>query len=66
MATATEPRTTGPVPVEITPRPTTAGPLPVTITSRPIADDEIRITKNIGEFTEGADCSCTASDDQVY
>jgi hypothetical protein len=66
MATAIEPRTTGPVSVEIMPRPTAAGPLPVTITSRPIADDEIRITTNIGEFTEGADCSCTASDDQVY
>ncbi|MEV5527807.1 hypothetical protein [Streptomyces prunicolor] len=66
MATATDFRTTGPVPVEIMPRPTAAGPLPVTITSRPIADDEIRITKNIGELTEGADCSCTASDDQVY
>ena len=66
MATATKPRATSPVPVEITPRPTAAGPLPVTITSRPIADDEIRITENIGELTEGADCSCTASDDQVY
>jgi hypothetical protein len=67
MATATEPRTIGPVPVAITPRPTAAAdPLPVTITSRPIADDEIRITRNIGELTEGADCSCTASDDQVY
>jgi hypothetical protein len=66
MTTTTEPRTTSPVPIEITPRPTAAGPLPVTITSRPIADDEIRITTNIGELTEGADCSCTASDDQVY
>lgn len=44
----------------------TRGPVPVTITSRPIADDEFRITPNIGEQTEDARCSCTASDDQVY
>ncbi|WP_406321074.1 hypothetical protein [Streptomyces sp. NBC_00519] len=76
MATAIEPRTTeeaappatGPVPVAITPRPTarTAGPLPVAITSRPIADDEFRITEEIGTFSESLGCSCQADDDQPY
>ncbi|MET7616943.1 hypothetical protein [Streptomyces sp. NPDC005408] len=74
MATAIKPRTTeeiatrstGPVPVAITPRPTAAGPLPVAITSRPIADDEIRITKEIGTFSESLGCSCQADDDQPY
>ncbi|MEU3613101.1 hypothetical protein ABZ725_12450 [Streptomyces sp. NPDC006872] len=74
MATATEPRTTeqsasasrGPVLVAITPRPTDPGPLPVAITSRPIADDEIRITPNIGTFSESLGCSCQADDDQPY
>lgn len=74
MATAIEPRTTeetcspGPVMVAITPRPTapTAGPLPVAITSRPIPDDEMRITKEIGTFSESLGCSCQADDDQPY
>ncbi|GHE32081.1 hypothetical protein [Streptomyces capitiformicae] len=74
MATATEPRTMeqtapaspGPVLVAITPRPTTPGPLPVAITSRPIADDEIRITTEIGTFSESLGCSCQADDDQPY
>ncbi|NUR01821.1 MAG: hypothetical protein HOY79_36410 [Streptomyces sp.] len=74
MATAIEPRTTeetrssGPVIVAITPRPTvpTAGPLPVAITSRPIANDEFRITKEIGTFSESLGCSCQADDDQPY
>lgn len=65
MATAIEPR---PVMVTITPRPTepAAGPLPVAITSRPIADDEFRITKEIGTFSESLGCSCQADDDQPY
>ncbi|MHA5050029.1 hypothetical protein [Streptomyces sp. SD15] len=52
----------------ITPRPTAqaAGPLPVAITSRPIADDEFRITKEIGTFSESLGCSCQADDDQPY
>ncbi|MFD8967473.1 hypothetical protein ACFV0C_21180 [Streptomyces sp. NPDC059568] len=76
MATAIEPRTTeetapratGPVPdpVAITPRPAAVGPLPVAITSRPIADDEIRITQEIGTFSESLGCSCQADDDQPY
>ncbi|WP_210591127.1 hypothetical protein [Streptomyces sp. GESEQ-35] len=74
MATAIEPRTIeetrsrGPVMVAITPRPIapTAGPLPVAITSRPIADDEFRITKEIGTFSESLGCSCQADDDQPY
>ncbi|MFF9074026.1 hypothetical protein ACF1BP_07635 [Streptomyces sp. NPDC014735] len=75
MATATEPRTTaqtapatpGPVLVAISPGPTAApGPLPVAITSRPIADDEFRITKEIGTFSESLGCSCQADDDQPY
>ncbi|RZU21758.1 hypothetical protein [Streptomyces sp. BK239] len=75
MATAIEPRTTeqtpsaaaGPVLVAISPRPTaTPGPLPVAITSRPIADDEFRITKEIGTFSESLGCSCQADDDQPY
>ncbi|MEV0115521.1 hypothetical protein AB0H77_20135 [Streptomyces sp. NPDC050844] len=65
MATALEP---GPVMVAITPRPstTTAGPLPVAITSRPIADNEFRVTKKIGKFSESLGCSCQADDDQPY
>jgi hypothetical protein len=75
MATAIEPRTTeqtapasrGPVLVAISPGPaTTPGPLPVAITSRPIADDEIRITEQIGTFSESLGCSCQADDDQPY
>lgn len=74
MATATDPRivgetaspSPGPVPVAIIRRPTTPGPLPVAITSRPIADDEIRVTKEIGTFSEAIGCSCQADDDQPY
>lgn len=74
MATTIEPRTTketrspGPVTVAITSRPTapTAGPLPVAIISRPITDDEIRITREIGTFSESLGCSCQADDDQPY
>ncbi|GGX84348.1 hypothetical protein [Streptomyces fructofermentans] len=73
MATATEPstteaipsRTAGPVPVAITGRPA-ASPVPVAITSRPIADDEVRITPQIGTFSESLGCSCQADDDQPY
>ncbi|GHE00063.1 hypothetical protein [Streptomyces alanosinicus] len=76
MATAIEPRTMeetatrspGPVMVAIMPRPTApmADPLPVAITSRPIADDEFRITKEIGTFSKSLGCSCQADDDQPY
>jgi hypothetical protein len=76
MATAIEPctveetatRSPSPVMVAITPRPTAPndGPLPVAITSRPIADDEFRITKEIGTFSESLGCSCQADDDQPY
>ncbi|WP_406476246.1 hypothetical protein [Streptomyces sp. NBC_01615] len=54
--------------VAITSRPTapTAGPLPVAIISRPITDDEIRITREIGTFSESLGCSCQADDDQPY
>lgn len=58
----------GAVMVTITPRPsaTTTGPLPVAITPRQITDNEFRITKNIGTFSESLGCSCQADDDQPY
>ncbi|MEV0440961.1 hypothetical protein AB0I84_05505 [Streptomyces spectabilis] len=66
MTTATMPRT-GPVPVTIAPRrPAEPGPLPVAINPRPIGDDEFRVTKEIGTFSEALGCSCQADDDQPY
>ncbi|WP_329064718.1 hypothetical protein [Streptomyces sp. NBC_01429] len=62
MATSVEPRTTD----ETATRKPPPGPLPVAITSRPIADDEFRVTKEIGTFSESLGCSCQADDDQPY
>jgi hypothetical protein len=65
-AAETATRTPGPVMIAITPSPTAQAPLPVAITSRPIADNEIRITNEIGTFSESLGCSCQADDDQPY
>ena len=60
MATAIDPRTTEETAIQ------SPDPVMVAITSRPITDDEFRITKEIGTFSESLGCSCQADDDQPY
>ncbi|MFH9617204.1 hypothetical protein ACH4MM_26370 [Streptomyces pratensis] len=40
--------------------------LPVPLTAAPIKDDEIQIIADLDEAAEGAECSCSAGDDQPY
>ncbi|MEE1747902.1 MULTISPECIES: hypothetical protein [unclassified Streptomyces] len=40
--------------------------LPVPLTVAPIKDDEIQIIADLDEAAEGAECSCSAGDDQPY
>ncbi|MDT0428496.1 hypothetical protein [Streptomyces salyersiae] len=42
------------------------GALPVPLTAAPIKDDEIQIIVDLDEAAEGAECSCSAGDDQPY
>ncbi|WEH41120.1 hypothetical protein [Streptomyces sp. AM 2-1-1] len=42
------------------------GVLPVPLTVTPIKDDEIQIIADLDEAAEGAECSCSAGDDQPY
>lgn len=57
-----------PVPVIIGLRPPTerTGILPVPLTVTPIGDDEFQVIDDLDEAAEGAECSCSAGDDQPY
>ncbi|MFI1710644.1 MULTISPECIES: hypothetical protein [Streptomyces] len=44
--------------------PTSALPVPLTTAS--IKDDEFQIIADLDEAAEGAECSCSAGDDQPY
>lgn len=65
-AALTQPRQ--PVPVTIGSRPPTerTGTLPVPLTVPPIGDEEFQIIADLDEAAEGAECSCSAGDDQPY
>jgi hypothetical protein len=57
-----------PVMLTIGPRPADGptGFLPVPLTATPIKDDEIQVIADLDETAEGAECSCSAGDDQPY
>ncbi|SFF51986.1 hypothetical protein SAMN05216251_11770 [Actinacidiphila alni] len=57
-----------PVPVTIGRRPpTTPNDVPpVPLAVAPIGDDEFRIIADLDEAAEGAECSCSAGEDQPY
>ncbi|NUP44029.1 MAG: hypothetical protein HOY76_45150 [Streptomyces sp.] len=57
-----------PVPVTIGLRPPAepTGVLPVQLTVAPISDHEFQIIADLDEAAEGAECSCSAGDDQPY
>ncbi|MEV6681353.1 hypothetical protein AB0N09_31455 [Streptomyces erythrochromogenes] len=40
--------------------------VPVAITPRPLAASELRIVTDLDALFEGAECSCSAGDDQPY
>ncbi|MER5184339.1 hypothetical protein ABT009_39440 [Streptomyces sp. NPDC002896] len=42
------------------------GGLPVPLPTPSIKDDEIQIIADLDEAAEGAECSCSAGDDQPY
>ncbi|MFD1657261.1 hypothetical protein ACFSL4_03180 [Streptomyces caeni] len=65
-ATLTPPRE--PVMLTIGRRPmeTPTSALPVQLTALSIKDDEFQIIANLDEAAEGAECSCSAGDDQPY
>jgi len=42
------------------------GVLPVPLTTALIKDDEFQIVADLDEAAEGAECSCSAGDDQPY
>jgi hypothetical protein len=42
------------------------GVLPVPLTTALIKDDEFQIIADLDETAEGAECSCSAGDDQPY
>ncbi|MEW2095097.1 hypothetical protein AB0882_02340 [Streptomyces sp. NPDC012485] len=65
-ATLTPPRE--PVLLTIGQRPAASptGVLPVPLTAVSIKDDEIQIIADLDEAAEGAECSCSAGDDQPY
>ncbi|ARF62595.1 hypothetical protein B1H20_15215 [Streptomyces violaceoruber] len=69
----TPPTTTLPPPREpmlltIGRRPTdgATGTLPVPLPAGAIRDDEVQIITDLDEAAEGAECSCSAGDDQPY
>ncbi|MFJ7523830.1 hypothetical protein ACIQ1S_02770 [Streptomyces griseus] len=43
-----------------------SGSLPVQLLATAIRDDEIQIIADLDEAAEGAECSCSAGDDQPY
>ncbi|MFF2503483.1 hypothetical protein ACFVTY_08920 [Streptomyces sp. NPDC058067] len=43
-----------------------AAPLPVPLTVAPINVDEFQLITDLDEAAEGAECSCSAGDDQPY
>jgi hypothetical protein len=57
-----------PVMVTIGLRPPTepTGVLPVSLTVAAIKDDEIQIITDLDEAADGAECTCSAGDDQPY
>ncbi|MFF1401172.1 hypothetical protein ACFVZD_46685 [Streptomyces sp. NPDC058287] len=66
--TATLARPRQPVMLTIGRRPAEGptGAFPVPLTAAPIRDDEIQIIADLDEAAEGAECSCSAGDDQPY
>jgi hypothetical protein len=40
--------------------------LPVPLTTPSIKDDEVQIITDLDEAAEGAECTCSAGDDQPY
>ncbi|MEV5988330.1 hypothetical protein AB0L85_25510 [Streptomyces sp. NPDC052051] len=42
------------------------GTLPVPLPAAAIRDDEVQIITDLDEAAEGAECSCSAGDDQPY
>jgi hypothetical protein len=42
------------------------GVLPVPLPTAAVKDDEIRIIADLDEAAEGAECSCSAGEDQPY
>lgn len=57
-----------PVLLSIGRRPTdgATGTMPVPLSAAAIRDDEVQIIANLDEAAEGAECSCSAGDDQPY
>ncbi|WP_030910132.1 hypothetical protein [Streptomyces sp. NRRL F-5126] len=57
-----------PVAVTIGRRPAagSTGVLPVPLTGAAIKDDEVQFIADLDEAAEGAECSCSAGDDQPY
>jgi hypothetical protein len=45
---------------------TPTGVLPVPLAVAPIGDDEFQIIADLDEAAEGAECSCSAGEDQPY
>ncbi|RLL68087.1 hypothetical protein [Streptomyces sp. Z26] len=43
-----------------------SGSLPVPLLATAIRDDEVQIIADLDEAAEGAECSCSAGDDQPY
>ncbi|MEU0069769.1 hypothetical protein ABZ027_09555 [Streptomyces sp. NPDC006332] len=48
------------------PMETPTGALPVPLIAVSIEDDEFQIIADLDEAAEGAECSCSAGDDQPY
>lgn len=48
------------------PAETLTSSLPVPLTAASIKDDEFQIIADLEEAAEGAECSCSAGDDQPY
>ncbi|MFE2844354.1 hypothetical protein ACFXKS_12455 [Streptomyces scopuliridis] len=65
-ATLTPPRE--PVLLTIGRRPTNGavGTLPVPLPTAAIQDNEVQIIADLDQAAEGAECSCSAGDDQPY
>ncbi|MBQ0848132.1 hypothetical protein J8N05_07890 [Streptomyces sp. BH-SS-21] len=63
LATAREP-----VPLTLGRRPEAGatGPLPVPLPVAPINADTFQVIADLDEAAEGAECSCSAGDDQPY
>jgi hypothetical protein len=55
-----------PVTIGLRPPAEPTGILPVPLTVAAIGDDEFQIVADLDEAAEGAECSCSAGDDQPY